>query len=133
MPELSPFSVLGLSLALSLLSLVRLSHPHLFLFPFTSIFLFLSISSQYLSAHLHAEFSRQTMHRATPRKHPLLLSRRRERGREKEGQRGQSCYPRRFGNLFPRPKALSALIRERVPSLSNFPDASRDPAKLRSF
>lgn len=81
----SPFSA---SLSSSLLSLVRLSRSRLFLLPSPSIFLFLSISSQYLSAHLRAGFSRQTMHRATPSKTSTSLvaatrKRKKERGAER--------------------------------------------------
>lgn len=120
MPEFSPFSI-PISLFLSPFSHTLVSSSSSF--HLSSSF---SLSLRNISLRISAPGSHGKQCTARrPRKHPLLLSRRRERERGKEGQRGQSCYPSRFGNLFPRPKALSAPIRERVPSLSNFPDTSR--------
>ena len=118
--QFSPFSI-PISLSLSL-SLSRILVSFSSSFHLSSSF---SLSLRNISLRISAPGSHGKQCTARrPRKHPLLLSRRRERERGKEGQRGQSCYPSRFGNLFPRPKALSAPIRERVPSLSNFPDTS---------
>jgi len=80
MPELSPFSVLDLSL-FSRPSLALLSLPPLHLSSSFSL-------SLYLSAHLRAGFSRQTMHRATPSKTSTSLvaamkKRKREGGTER--------------------------------------------------
>lgn len=116
MRELSPFSTLGLSLPLSFLSSVSraLVSPSR---PSPSVFLFLSISSQYLSAHLRAGFSRQTMHRATPSKTSTSLvaaTRKRKKGRGGREDRaaihaGSKIYFRdqklsahRFGNEYRR-------------------------------